>query len=135
MAMYTYQNKAWKILEDKLKELVKEEDNEKYKEMQRLLSESAEEAFKQPTKAEDVAELLTDSVNSSMFENQDFARVITQRTHRTLQQSTMRAFIACVDNWADMHDSGMYDLRNESTVKASKKIREALVDNDYFPFI
>ncbi len=130
--MHTYQNKAWKILEKKLENLAKEDD--KYNEIITLMRESASEAFKTPTKTDDVAKLLADAVNSSSFENKEFAEEITHRTHRTLQQGVFRAFNACVNSWADMDKEGWYDLRNEATVKASTKVKEVLKD-DYFPLV
>lgn len=134
MSFYTYQNKAWAILEKKLEILMKEDETGKYAEMKKLMSESASEAFKKETKSEDVADLFADAVNSSMFNNEAFAKQLTNRTHRTLQQSAFRAFKACVDGWAENEKEGWYDMRNEATVKASVKVKEALKD-DYFPLV
>jgi hypothetical protein len=131
MGYYTYQNKAWAIMESKIEKM---EDKEVAEQFKKLMSESASEAFKKPTKTEDVADLLMDAVNSSSFDNETFAKQITGRTHRTLQQSFFRAFMDCVDEWDNYHKENMFDLRNEATVKASTKIKEALKD-DYLPLV
>lgn len=134
MSYYTYQNKAWAIVEKKLDALASADTTGVYEEMKRLMSESASEAFKQHTKTADVAELLMDAVNSSSFDEEEFATVITQRTHRTLQQSFFRGIMATIKKWSEFNKAGIYDLRNEATVKASTKIEEALKD-DYFPLV
>lgn len=135
MSYYTYQNKAWAILEKKIEALLPHDEDGRYEEFKKMMSESASEAFKKPTKTEDVADLLMDAVNSSSFEGEDFARQITQRSHRTLQQKFFReGIMECINHWDAFHKAQMFDLRNEATVKASVKIRETLKD-DYFPFV
>lgn len=39
--------------------------------------------------------------------------------HRTLQQSMMRLFVECIYRWSEED----YDMRNEETVRLSKRIR------------
>lgn len=134
MSYSTYQNKAWAILEKKIETLMPHDEDGRYEEFKRMMSESASEAFKKPTKTEDVADLLMDAVNSSAFDNKAFAKQITERTHRTLQQSFFRAIMACVRTWSQMHHEKWFDLRNEATVNASAKIEEVLKD-DYFPLV
>jgi hypothetical protein len=131
MGYYTYQNKAWAIMEDKIKKM---EDKELAEQFQKLMSESASEAFKKSTKTEDVADLLMDAVNSSSFDDEAFAKQVTQKTHRTLQQSFMRAIVKTIHGWSKMHKEDWFDLRNEATVKASSKIVETIKD-DYFPLV
>lgn len=131
MSYSLYQNKAWEIMQGKVNNL---ENKELAEQIQKLMSESASEAFKKPTKSEDVADLMADAVNSSIFDNEAFAKQITQRTHRTLQQSFMRALKTVFASWTEMEKDGWYDHRNEATVKASKKVNEVLKD-EYFPMI
>jgi hypothetical protein len=134
MRAYLYQNKAWEMLEKKLDEMVADGNTEMAEQMRQLMRDTASEAFKKPTKSEDVADLLADAVNSSMFDEDEFARQVTHKTHRTLQQSIFKTFKACVGYWAKFEKEGMYDLRNEATCKASKKVEEALKD-EYIPFV
>ena len=44
------------------------------------------------------------------------------RTHRTLQQSSMSLFLGLCQKWADADSDGIYDLRNEATVKLATAI-------------
>lgn len=60
-----------------------------------------------------------------------FAQLL-MREHRTLQQSTMRLFMTCIDEWSRQED---YDLRNEATITLSRKIMETFKDKNYLPFI
>ena len=46
--------------------------------------------------------------------------------HPTHQQSLMRAYMACIDGWYDKYTMGYFDARNEGTVMASARMREAL---------
>lgn len=55
-------------------------------------------------------------------------------SHRTLQQSAAGAFLKVFAGWAEVHDSGYYDLRNEATVKVGKLVTEA-TENTYLPFV
>lgn len=64
-----------------------------------------------------------------------FVKEITERTHRTLQQQIMKMFLEVIFAWAKQADSGDYDGRNEATVKMAQRIREALGDDVYLPFI
>lgn len=69
-------------------------------------------------RARKAAESFTDYINTtSPNECKEFATAIT-RQHRTLQQGSFRAMVACIKEWSDMYESGWYDLRNEDTVKA-----------------
>jgi hypothetical protein len=134
MSYSTYQNKAWEIMEKKVKQMKETGDSNLAEQLQAIMSESASEAFKKPTSTKEIAGLLMDSVNSSAFDDEEFATVVAERTHRTLQQSFFRAIMACVKKWDERNKEGWFDLRNEATVKASSKIKEALKD-DYFPLV
>lgn len=133
MGYSTYQNKAWKIMEQKVKQM-KDDGDSRYEDFNKLMSESASEAFKKSTKTEDIADLLMDAINSSAFNSEAFAKQITRRNHRTLQQSFMRAIKECINEWDELHQEDWYDSRNESTVKVSSKLNEVL-KNENFPLI
>ena len=77
------------------------------------------------TKGAEAARELTNYVNSMGHSVEDFVEQLTLREHRTLQQSVMALFLGCIEAWADKED-GRFDLRNEDTVKISRKIKAAL---------
>ena len=86
----------------------------------------------------EAAKILTKALNNMSYENvsiKAFVNAITT-SHRTLQQSTMRAILALIMEWASKEEEGCFDGRNEATVKFCKKIKElAIEENAYFPFI
>jgi hypothetical protein len=132
MEMYTYQNKAWKILEGKIEQMKKDGDS-RAEEFERMMRESASEGIRKSTDTKELAGLLMDGVNSSAFNNEEFAKAVTT-SHRTLQQSFMRAIVRTINEWDNLHKENWYDLRNEATVKASSKMVEVVKD-DYFPLV
>lgn len=75
---------------------------------------------------------LTNAVNSMSFDYDAFANEIAA-SHRTLQQSVMRAFVACVKTWGD--GSQPYDLRNEDTVKLSTEMVKHFGDRLYLRYV
>lgn len=82
--------------------------------------------------AKEVAQDLMYGVNTMSLNPKEFVEVVTG-DHRTLQQAAFRLFISCIKEWAT-HEH--YDARNETTVKLSKRIVEALGDDmDYIPFV
>ena len=54
--------------------------------------------------------------------------------HRTLQQSAAGVFLQVFAGWAEMKDTGYYDLRNEATVTLGKSITEA-ASGAHLPFV
>ncbi len=86
---------------------------------------------------EDAANNLTKALNCMSYEKEvieEFVKAITTN-HRTLQQSTMRAMMALIMEWAAMGEKGHHDARNEATVKFCQKIKTlATEENAYFPF-
>lgn len=80
-------------------------------------------------KAKDLANDILSFVNSFGFDSKTFAETICSG-HRTLQQSTMRLFIATIREMAKVHP----DLRNEQTVELAKKIVE-IADSYSLPLI
>jgi len=83
----------------------------------------------------EAAHLLMRHLNVFSFNNEAFAKAICN-DHRTLQQSAMRAFLACIQQWKEAHDEGRYDMRNEATVRLAKKMLEAVDEKDlYLPMI
>lgn len=74
-------------------------------------------------KAEQLANDILDFVNAYGFDSDTFAETIC-RGHKTLQQSTMRLFIATIKKMAEVTP----DDRNATTVKLAKKITEITKD-------
>lgn len=92
------------------------------------LSLASEQAVKKSV------ENLTDFVNtlgSCHEENEFFVFMLTQGTHRTLQQNAFRLMWQCVKGWAETPDNRV-DQRNEATVKACREIVKTQV---FLPFI
>ncbi len=92
-----------------------------------------EQADKGERLADEIANALNFMSGNEPFEKA-FVEKITRRTHPTLQQGTAQLFLAVFKRWAEIGDEGRYDLRNEDTIEAAKKIREALKEH-YFRFI
>lgn len=65
-----------------------------------------------------------DFVNIYGYDAETFAKTICAG-HKTLQQSTMRLFIATIKEMATVRP----DLRNEATVELAKKITEIAEDH------
>lgn len=90
-------------------------------------------------KGKNVASELSSVLNSMTYEEEvikGFVEGITLQ-HRTLQQSSMRAILVLISEWAKMEENKRYDLRNEATVKMCKKIKDFLDKEDltYLPFV
>jgi hypothetical protein len=84
-----------------------------------------------PKNGTEVAEALSRLVNSFSPDTEGFVKTVCN-DHRTLQQSTMRLFMACIKEWAE---NGRSDHRNEDTIDLCKQIVKSTKDNDYLPFI
>ena len=83
----------------------------------------------------EAAKDLINVLNAFSFDNESFASEVLA-SHRTLQQSAFRVFIACIEKWAEAYESGCYDLRNEQTAKLSHAMwNDYLKDNNVVPFI
>ena len=67
------------------------------------------------------AEALSNSVNEIGFDNETFAKVLGS-DHRTLQQNTMRAFMAFAKTLAEHDEQDYYDARNEASCKLATAI-------------
>lgn len=78
------------------------------------------------TKGKEVAEVLSDFVNSA-FQNErkQFVETIV-RDHRALQEEVFKLFLETCEAWSEMYKEGRYDPRNEFTVKTAYKIVEML---------
>jgi hypothetical protein len=65
-----------------------------------------------------------------------FTDQVVYKTHRTLQQSIMRYFVALVEKYAAL-PSDRYDQRNEATVMLAKKFVGATGDkyDRHLPYI
>ncbi len=79
-------------------------------------------AYNAKKEAEDAAKALESFVNPYGCCHDSFVKQITHRAHRTLQQSIGKLVFALIKGWAEMFDSGQYDLRNEHTCKVCKEI-------------
>ncbi len=77
----------------------------------------------QNEKGRKLANDILDYVNNLSCDGESFANTIC-RSHRTLQQSTMRLFIATICKMAE-NDT---DARNEASVELAKKIAEIAKD-------
>jgi len=101
-----------------------------------------EYAQKSHDAGKEVASLLTSALNSMTYEKEvieGFVHGITT-SHRTLQQSTMRGIYALIMDWAEKEERGMFDARNEATVKFCKAVKALVEENTTskninFPFI
>lgn len=80
--------------------------------------------MKPDEKGKQLANDILDYVNSLTFDEESFASTICG-AHRTLQQSTMRLFIATICKMAE-NDT---DARNEASVELAKKIAEMVKDH------
>ena len=56
------------------------------------------------------------------------------REHRTLQQSFGHLLVAAILHFAEMHEKGWYDLRNEQLCKLCAELKPT-VEEAYLPFI
>jgi hypothetical protein len=67
------------------------------------------------------AQSLSNSVNEMGFDYETFAQVLAS-DHRTLQQNSMRAFIAFCQELAKSYETDFYDGRNEASCKLAAEI-------------
>ena len=80
-------------------------------------------------KAVKLAEEVLDFVNTFGCDEQTFAETIC-RGHKTLQQSTMRLFMATIRQMSEVRP----DARNQETVNLAKKIVQ-IADSSSLPMI
>lgn len=89
---------------------------------------------KENEKVEAAAEAMSRFVNQMSHEPGDFVKRFTKE-HRTLQQSFTAVCFAWIAHLANLEE-GQYDMRNEASVKAAKKIMEKFDQYDLaLPFI
>ena len=86
---------------------------------------------------EKIAENLVNAINDMGHDVAPFVDKVVLRTHRTLQQSIFGLVVKLIYKWAEMADTGLYDLRNEYTCTMCAKLRDVLQDGcgDRTPFI
>lgn len=68
------------------------------------------------------------------FNDTEVAEVISDcimKEHRTLQQAMMRVFMHQIKVWSE---TPFYDLRNEDTIKLSKKIMKNIDKEMFLPY-
>lgn len=104
--------------------------------MKKMFSnEQQKDAFNKGSK---IAEEMLDNLNSMIYSEdfiEGFVNEIT-KSHRTLQQSTMRAVSKLILTWAEMKETGNYDLRNEATVNSCSIMKRSMEENNVcLPFI
>ena len=86
-------------------------------------------------KGEDVARLLMSYVNAfHLSDEKEFINGCVYE-HRTLQQNLFRMIYKMIQEWAKMSIDGRFDLRNEGTVNACRKIVTILDREIALPFI
>ena len=78
---------------------------------------------------DEMAEMLDEFVNchNTTADRDAFVEKVVYGTHRTLQASIMRYFVALVEKYATL-TSGQFDGRNAAVVQLSKKIVEGTGD-------
>ena len=75
-------------------------------------------------KGQEVADTLSDFVNSAMLDDKDeFVQAITS-DHRALQQDNFSMMLKCIEKWSRDYEAGNYDARNERACKASKMMMD-----------
>jgi hypothetical protein len=119
--------KAFTTLEEKISELhangVKEINLLDLKDMMVKISY---DQYNKSLQGEDVAEELSDLVNSTSYlELNKFVNTVLT-DHRTLQSDTFNLFFKCFEGWANNAESGNYDARNEGACKVSKMAVDAV---------
>jgi len=77
--------------------------------------------------AEEMVRLLDEWANANNDKDKlgKFATHLVNGVHRTLQQSIMRLFVRCIEEWAS---TSHFDVRNEATVALARKIVAATGD-------
>lgn len=70
----------------------------------------------------ELAEVVSDSLNNYVFDDQEFCAEM-MRQHRTLQQSFTKLALLWLYSIGGQE---LFDLRNEASVEAGKKVMEAL---------
>jgi len=79
---------------------------------------------KEKKMVKDAVNNLSNFVNKFGAPDKKFAQEVMNE-HRTLQQSMMRLFLATIEEWSKQTQ---YDLRNEDTIRISKKIMSVMED-------
>lgn len=95
------------------------------------MNEYEEKAFNQGVEA---ATIFTKALNSMSYDKEAIKGFVEKITtsHRTLQQSAMRAIFALLMEWAD----SSHDERNEATVQFCQDVKKLAEEkNISFPFI
>jgi len=84
--------------------------------------------------AKEIKEKVFSYINN-MGHNKEFLAKIFTDQHPTIQQSLFGVIVIAIKKWAEDCDKGWYDLRNEATCKACKKIVETFGKEFYLPFV
>lgn len=118
--------KAFKVLESRVKDLMASgETHISLTDLQNIMSKASAEQFNKRFDGEEVAQELSDFVNSMhQPQEEDFVNTVLSN-HRTLQTDTFNLFYTCLEGWASNADSGNYDSRNENACKTSKMMVDA----------
>lgn len=71
----------------------------------------------------ELADRVADFANAMCNEEEERKFVVAMTSmHRTLQQSFTRLIVLWFKQLAEMHDKGLYDLRNEASCKLAKEV-------------
>jgi len=82
--------------------------------------------------AEEIADKLSNFVNSFTHDKKAFVERIVYNTHRTLQQSICKLMFALIHKWSDCYLDGTFDGRNEATCKICNDIVKTMSEKDEY---
>ena len=89
-------------------------------------------------KGRDLGESFWRTLNVMSFDTEvteGFVEIISS-AHRTSQQGVMRVVMSLIEIWSKAEEEGLFDERNEATVKFCKKIKDMADKEDAsFPLI
>lgn len=79
-----------------------------------------------------IARQLSDALNKMGSEDEFIEGFVEEleKTHRTLQGRMGVLVLQCLLHWAEMHDNGWHDARNQSLCDLSAKLREVMRDEN-----
>jgi hypothetical protein len=119
--------KAFDGLNETIKELINiGEETISFSALKTLIDTAYSNEYKQPYHGDEVAEQLSDFVNSMYNVQRDDFVTSVLTDHRALQSDTFNLFFKCFEGWAENADTGNYDARNEGACKVSRDMIKAV---------
>lgn len=91
-----------------------------------LIDKAKTDEFNRALQGDEVAEELSDFVNSAYQDQKKGFITTVLSDHRTLQSDTFNLFYKCFEGWADNYDSGNFDGRNEGACKLAHMMIKAV---------